>query len=109
MARITRLPSQAIIDGYKGTLDFYVCMGIPCVRKWPTSPGHIRSEAVMQQWPIFTLAAQLWRQLSESARQPFVEMAMSTNLTARDVFTKSYISGMFSWYTAPDDLPPDGP
>lgn len=109
MAKITAMPSQDIIDGYKGTLDFYVHRGINCVRKWPASPGKIRSQAVMAQWPIFSNASRLWNQLTPAARQPYVAMAVSTNLTARDVFTKSYISGLFSWYTPPDDLPPDGP
>lgn len=109
MAKLTALPSLAIIDGYKGVIDFYIHRGIPCARKWPTSPGRIRSEAVMAQWPVFSNASRLWTQLTPAARQPYVDMAVSTNLTPRDIFTKSYISGMFSWYTPPDDLPPDGP
>jgi len=94
---------MAIVKGFKGTLDFYYNMGIPCVRKWPQSPGKIRSEAVMAQWPVFANAAKLYRDLSPAMKTVYLEMAAETNLTARDVFTKSYISGMLSWYTPPAD------
>ena len=35
MAVIARMPSVAIVNGFKGVLDYYVYRGIPCVRKWP--------------------------------------------------------------------------
>lgn len=109
MAKLDKLPALAIIDGYKGVLDFYLCMGIPCVRKWPSSPGKNRSAAVQAQWPVFATAARLYSQLTPAMWQVYFDMAKDTSLTARDVFTKSYISGMLTWYVAPDDLPPDGP
>lgn len=93
---------MAIVDGFKGLLDFYVYMGIPVVRRWPRSPGKIRSEAVMQQWAPFANSARLYHTLPASMQQVYFDMAVSTNLTARDVFTKSYISGMLSWYTPPE-------
>lgn len=100
---------MAIVDGYKGTLDFYYHQGVPCVRLWPRSPGKIRSQAVMNQWPIFATAARLYRDLSPAMHQVYLDMAAQTSLTARDVFTKSYISGMLSWYTPPDDYQQDTP
>ncbi|GAH90840.1 unnamed protein product, partial [marine sediment metagenome] len=33
MAKLTALPSLDIIRGFKGTLDFYIRRGVPCVRK----------------------------------------------------------------------------
>ncbi len=35
MARLDRLPETAIIDGFRGVLDFYVDNGVPVVRSWP--------------------------------------------------------------------------
>ncbi|GAI98357.1 unnamed protein product, partial [marine sediment metagenome] len=58
MAKLKVLPHQAIIDGLKGKVDFYLHRGIPCARKWPKSPGHLRAPAVMAQWQTFTDAAQ---------------------------------------------------
>ena len=37
MAKLIALPHQAIIDGFKGTIDFYVWKGLSVARKWPRS------------------------------------------------------------------------
>ena len=92
MAKITHLPGQAVIDGLKGTLDYYLWMGIACVRSWPSSPGHDRAPAVEAQWSAFSRAAMLWNYLDPQVKEAFNEMAVGTRLTGRDVFTKSYIT-----------------
>ncbi|GAI21985.1 unnamed protein product, partial [marine sediment metagenome] len=59
MAVITKMPGMAIVNGFKGTLDFYVHCGTNCVRKWPRSPGHSRAPEVEAQGKItgpFSLA-----------------------------------------------------
>ena len=38
MARLTQMPAQAVIDGFKGVLDMYYWLRIPCARKWPRHP-----------------------------------------------------------------------
>lgn len=93
MATLTKLPGQKIIDGYKGTIDFYVWMGIPCARSWPRSPGRDRAPAVEAQWPAFTWAAQNWPSIDQETRDAFNRMAAGTNMSGRDIFVKSYISG----------------
>ena len=95
MARLTQLPEQAIIDGFKGTIDYYVHEGIPCARKWPTSPGHRRAPDVEAQWPIFTKASQLYSQLSPEVVEAYRQLAESTRLSSRDWFMRGYISGIF--------------
>ena len=86
------MPGQAIINGFKGTLDYYVWMGIACVRSWPRSPGHDRAPAVEAQWPAFTYAAKTWAKLSLEVKQAYNQMAVSTNLTGKDLFVKSFIT-----------------
>ncbi len=95
MAKIKRLPSLNIIRGFKGTIDYYVYMGQPCARAWPKSPGKRRAASVMAQWPVFTAAASLWKQLSPEVKQVYHDFAVSTNLTGRDWFTRGYISGIY--------------
>lgn len=95
MAKISALPSYEIISGFKGTIDYYVHKGLICVRKWPRSPGHHRSPAVEAQWPIFTKATQLYIQLSPEVVALYREMASGTPYTARDLFMRSYLSGLF--------------
>lgn len=92
MAKLKKLPSQRIIDGFKGTVDFYVYMGIPCARSWPRSPGPDRAPAVEAQWLPFAWASANWNNLSPSVREAYINQATGTNLTSRDLFTKSFIS-----------------
>jgi len=93
MAKLTALPSLAIVSGYKGTIDFYLWMGMPVARKWPRSPGHKRAPAVEAQWPAFTTASRLWNLMDDQIRQSYIATASSTNLTGRDLAVKAYLSG----------------
>lgn len=93
MAKLTALPSLAIISGLKGKIDFYLWMGIPVARKWPRSPGHRRAPAVEAQWPAFTTATQLWNQISLDIQLAYIETAAGTNLTGRDLAMKAYLVG----------------
>ncbi len=93
MAKLTALPSLAIIDGFKGTVDYYVHRGIPCARKWPRSPGHRRAPGVEAQWPAFALATQLWNQISEAVQDAYRATATGSTLSGRDLSAKAYLSG----------------
>jgi len=92
VAKLLKMPSQAIIDGLKGTLDFYYWMGIPCVRRWPRSPGHARAPAVEAQWAAWSYASKTWNLLPPLVQDAYRIMAKGTNLTGRDVYQKSYIT-----------------
>lgn len=92
MAKLTALPELSIIAGLKGTIDFYVWMGIPVARAWPKSPGHNRAPAVQAQWPRFTAAARLWPQLSPTVKEAYRQMAAGTAMTAKDIFFKTYLT-----------------
>lgn len=92
MAKITKMPSMAIVDGFKGVIDFYVHDGQPCVRKWPRSSGHFRAPAVMEKWVAFAWAASNWNSLSPVIQDAYNRMSQGTYLTGRDIFTKGFIS-----------------
>ncbi|MBA7685211.1 hypothetical protein ES703_93629 [subsurface metagenome] len=91
LAKIKKLPSQAIISGFKGKLDYYVHDGQPCVRSWPRSPGKRRSPSVEAQWPAFRYAAQAWITLPEYIKDAYRKTAENTGLTGRDMFTRTYL------------------
>jgi len=97
MAKLKVLPHQAIIDGFKGKIDFYVHRGIPCARKWPRSPGRLRSQAVMSTWPAFAYAAGMWNELSPEIQDAYRAMASGTGLSGRDMFTRSYLTGLYRY------------
>lgn len=94
MAKITQLPSQAIISGFKGTLDFYLWKGIACVRKWPRSPGKKRAPAVEAQWNDFKTATKLWNELIQEERDNFNHLASGTGLSGRDVAERAFLKGI---------------
>lgn len=104
MAIIKEMVGQKVIDGFKGVIDFYFYMGVPCARAWPKAPGKSRSYEVQAQWPIFTTVAKLWRELSPEVKEAYNEMAAVTNLTGRDMFTRGYISGTLRFYAPPGEL-----
>ena len=97
MALLTSMPSQAIIAGYKGKLDFYYWRGLPCCRSWPKSPGKNRAPAVRSQWPIFTVAAREWANLSPEVQAAYNKMAERSGLCGRDLQIRSYLSGLYRW------------
>jgi len=113
MAKITAMPATAIISGFKGVLDYYVNYqacdrsvsgpGIPCVRRWPRSPGKKRSAAVEAQWPAFTIAARLWNELSPEVQAAYNSMAMHGGLNGRDLASRAYLSGLFAYPTGGEE------
>lgn len=99
MARLAVLPEQAIIDGFKGVVDFYVYKGQPCARKWPRLARYTRSQAELAGQTAFAYAASSWVTLSAEVRQTYVNMAIGTVLTAREWFMKGYMSGIYRYPT----------
>lgn len=92
MAKITKMPGLSIINGFKGTLDFYLWKGIACVRSWPRSPGHDRAPAVQAQWAQFAFAGSYFTSLSPEVQAVWNDMAKGFPLTGRDLFTKAFIN-----------------
>lgn len=95
MAVITSMPSEAIISGFKGVIDYYYYCGLACVRRWPRSPGRRRSPAVEAKWAAFSWAAANWKNLSPEVQAAYRETAGASSLSGRDLFTKSFISTYF--------------
>lgn len=97
MAKLLVMPQQAIIDGFKGNIDFYVNMGIPCARAWPKSPGNARSPAVMAQWPLFSYASKEWNNLSQTVQNAYEELATNSGLSGRDMQVRAYLTGLYRY------------
>lgn len=95
MAKLKNMVAQKVIDGFKGTLDFYYYMGIACVRRWPKSPGRLRSPAVRATWGEFTYASREWSNLSPEFRRTYEELSTGSGLSGRDMFTRAYLKGLY--------------
>ncbi|GAI68297.1 unnamed protein product [marine sediment metagenome] len=99
MAKISAMPQRAIIDGFKGTIDFYNYMGVPCARAWPKSPGKSRSPEVMAQWPIFSYASKEWNNLSQTVRDSYNTLSTNSGLSGRDMQVRAYLTGLYRYPT----------
>jgi len=107
MAKLKVLPHLAIIDGFKGKVDFYTYHascdpelkgeGIPVARKWPRSPGHERAAAVKEGWAAFSYAAGAWALLSDEIQEAYRALAVGSGLSGRDMFTRSYLKGLYRY------------
>ena len=95
MVVLQALPGKAVIDGFKGKIDFYLHNGVPVARSWPRSPGKRRAPAVEAQWPLFSYAAKEWVNLSEDVQAAYYKMAEASGLNARDLQMRSYLTGLY--------------
>jgi hypothetical protein len=93
VARLLAMPQQEVIDGFKGSVDFYEWKGIPVARRWPRSPGHNRVAAVQAQWAAFSEAQSAWSTLDPDVIAAYNAMAVGTDYTGRDMMTVGYIAG----------------
>lgn len=95
MAKLDQLPEKSIVDGLKGTVDFYYWNGIPVARSWPRSPSMPRTRAVQETWPTFNEAVKLWTYLPQLVRDTYIATSAGMKMSGRDLFVKSYLSGYF--------------
>lgn len=92
MAKLTGLPAQAIVDGFKGTIDFYVYMGIPVARSWPRPRSVPHSPREKANWPIFARAVRVWNLTTSYVQDAYSSMASASSLSGRDMATKLYLN-----------------
>jgi len=85
MARLANLPAQDIIDTFKGTLDYYVHRGIPCVRSWPRPPTGPRSPAVQEQYELWGHASRVWADQDETLHDAQRHMTTGGTMSGRDL------------------------
>ncbi|MBA7645467.1 hypothetical protein ES703_53225 [subsurface metagenome] len=93
MVRLKVMPQQAIVDYWKGIVDFYYCMGIPCARKWPHWPKRVSYPLEKANQDSFAYAAQAWKNLPEYVKLLYQDMAAGIGLNRRDLFMRSYLNG----------------
>ncbi len=94
MATIEAMPGRDIIDGFKGTLDYYLCRGVPCVRKWPHWRKRTPTPEERANQDDFKHCTQLWSQLPDNVRAAWNAQAAGTPLTGRDIYTRAYMKGL---------------
>jgi len=102
MAVLASIPSQAVIDGLRGSIDFYERLGTVCARSWPRWKIKTRAPAVVEQQVIFTYASQVPQTLPAKVIETWQYLASQSNMTWRDWLIRAYVGGTL---TAPG-MPP---
>lgn len=105
MARLTALPSVDIIRGFKGTLDFYLWKGLPCVRAWPRWRPARQTDASKASAALFGAVVKGYNLLGEGPLTAFREAATDQTRSARDIYV-SAVLGHLHDRTAPEPPPP---
>lgn len=98
MAKISSLPSQAIIDSLRGVLDFSVWCDLTIVRKWPRSPTGPRSPAVQRTSNQLSAFNAMIHFLDEETINAFRELGSGSSFTWKDMATRNYIDGTKDLY-----------
>ena len=90
MARLDRLPATAVIDGFKGTLDFYAYKGIPVVRRWPRTSTSGSNPASAAIHAPFARAAQLKPLISDPVKVALDRYRMGGRFIWPDVHVAAF-------------------
>ncbi len=51
----------------------------------------------MAQWPIFTVAAREWPNLTKIVQDSYIEFAVASGLSGRDLQVRSYLTGLYRY------------
>jgi len=95
MAKLDKMPQRQIIDGYKGTLDFYYWKGIPVCRKWPIYIKRTPTPIELTYQQAFSYINKLWAQLPLIIQVQLTLFAARSTLTGKDFLVRGYLKGLF--------------
>ncbi|KKM95051.1 hypothetical protein LCGC14_1192160 [marine sediment metagenome] len=94
MVKLGALPNRDIIDGFKGTVDFYMYKDTAVARKWPswTKREPHPDEKVNQN--AFAYINRVAGSLPAYIQDQYRAMAVGTPFTWKDLLVRSYMKGM---------------
>lgn len=94
MTVLTALPSQAIINGFKGTVDFYLWKGVACARKWPRWRRRTATPEEAANQDAFRYINQVAGSLDPYIIAQYQAMAAGTPFTWKDLLVRAYMKGI---------------
>jgi len=95
MAKLEKMPQRQIIDGYKGTIDFYYWKGIPVARKWPIYIKRTPTPIELTYQQAFSYINKLWASLPLIIHVQLTLFAARSTLTPKDFLVRGYLKGLF--------------
>lgn len=94
MAKPGTMPSQAIIDGFKGVLDFYYWKRIAVARRWPRYFARQPTPAEITNQTDFAYINKLYSTLPSIITDALKNHALGTTQTAKDYLVRAYLKGL---------------
>jgi len=94
MARLSNMPSQAIVDGFKGVVDFYVYKDTAVARKWPRWHTRESYPAEAANQADFAYVNKLAGSLPEYLINQYKRMAAGTPFSWKDLLVRAYMKGL---------------
>jgi len=91
MAILDALPSQWVIDKYKGIIDFYLWKGIPVARKWPHIPPYQRTPEELATQQALRYIMSLLPHIEPTVLALYKRMAHGYYLSWRDYLIRHYL------------------
>lgn len=95
MAKPDKMPNQAIIDGFKGVLDFYYWKRIAVARRWPRYFARQPTPAEATNQNDFAYINKLYRTLPSTIIDALTNQALGTTQTPKDYLVRAYLKGLF--------------
>ncbi len=99
MVVMTKPAQKNIIDMMGGVLDFYEAhpnhmdnRTIPVCRKWPIYRADRYPESSKLMQPYFAYSAKIGQYMSQSVRDAYALLTVSSGLTIRDYITRCYLN-----------------
>lgn len=94
MAVLNRMPEKAIVDGFKGRVDFYVHKTRPMARRWPRYYPRKSTAAEKANQDSFAYINRAWATLPSFLQRQYSRMAQSTPFTGKDIYIRLYMNGL---------------
>lgn len=101
MAKLKSFVGQKVIDGFKGTIDFYIHDGVQCARTWPRSQGKSQTQSSVAQQPMFSYVQKLRPQVSLAVYDAYYNLARDCGLHIWDWFMRGYYGNIYRYPTEP--------
>lgn len=93
MVKIAEMPAQHLIDGWKGTIDFFIYKGQPVARSWPHWHPRKPTEPELQAQIAFGYVNQMAHALPPYIIDQYRRMAASSQCSWKDIFVRGYLYG----------------
>lgn len=94
MVKLAYIPSQAVIDGFRGVVDFACQLGIPYARKWPAPPCGDPPLSVTTKWEPFSYINKAAKDLPSVFIKALRRSSSDSNQSWKDLLIILYYRGI---------------